>query len=55
MKNKKCLAKDNKQFFDMFNDLRLEVILRVVDIGGIVELRCLRILSMESFNISYFN
>jgi hypothetical protein len=37
-----CFGKDNKHFFDMFNDLRLEVIRRVVDIGGIVELRCLQ-------------
>jgi hypothetical protein len=34
MKKKNCFAKDNKPFFDMFNDLRLEVILRVVDSGG---------------------
>ena len=36
MKNKNCFAKDNKQFVDMFNDLRLVVIRRVVDIGGLL-------------------
>ena len=46
---------DNKQCFDMFNDLRLEVIRRVVDIGVIAELRCLHILLIESFYILYFN
>ena len=34
-KKKNCFAKD-KQFFDMFNDLRLDVIRRVVDIGELL-------------------
>ena len=39
----------------MFNDLRLEVIRRVLDIGGIVELFCLHILLIDSFYILNFN
>ena len=35
MKKKNCFTRDNKPFFDMFNDLKLEVIIRVVDIGGL--------------------
>jgi hypothetical protein len=39
----------------MFNDLRWEVIICVVDIGGIAELRYLHILLIERFCISYLN
>ena len=43
MGGKKIWNKDNKQFFDMFDDLRWDVIIRFVDIGGIVDRRCIHI------------
>jgi hypothetical protein len=43
MGGKKIWNKDNKQFFDMFDDLRWDVIIRFVDIGEIVDRRCIHI------------
>ena len=49
-----CFAKDNKQFFDKFNYFKWEVIVRVVDIGGIVDHRCLHNLFIVQKVFTFF-
>ena len=49
-----CFAKDNKQCFDKFNDFKREVIVRVVDIGGIVDHRCLHNLLIVQKVFTFF-